>query len=125
VRTLLEKLGISSGVRVALLGVTAEDFRASLREAGVETVDEDVPPGTPVVLLQAKRPEDLAVLSDVRERVARDGAVWVLWPRGGAAGFGQREVMDAGLAAGLVDVKVASFSDRLSALKFVIRVADR
>ena len=32
---------------------------------------------------------------------------------------------EAGPAAGLVDVKVASFSETLSALKMVIRVKDR
>ena len=37
----------------------------------------------------------------------------------------ESEVMAAGKAHGLVDVKIASFSDELSALKFVIPVADR
>jgi hypothetical protein len=37
----------------------------------------------------------------------------------------QADVMAAGKAAGLVDVKVVKFSDTHTAEKFVIRVADR
>ena len=124
-RTLLDKLGIDGGTRVALLGVDDASFVEELRQAAAEVTDDDVPAGMDVVLVQAESAEDLDVLSDVREIMARDGAVWVLWPRGGAAGFNENDVRRAGLAAGLVDVKVASFSELLSALKFVIRLAER
>jgi hypothetical protein len=124
-KPLLEKLGVVRGMRVALLGVDDDAFRAALLGLGADVVDEDVRPGTPLVVLQAESPDDLDVLSDLRERIARDGAVWVLWPKGGVAGIGEQGVMHAGLAAGLVDVKVVSFSERLSGLKFVIRLADR
>ncbi len=122
---LLDKLGVAAGSRVALLGVTDAGFAEELRTAGVEVVDDDVPEGSHIVVLQADANEGLDVLSDVRELMARNGAVWVLWPKGGIEGFNENDVRRAGLAAGLVDVKVVSFSERLSALKFVIRVAER
>jgi hypothetical protein len=124
VSELLDKLGVVAGSTVALLGVADEGFVDQLRAAGAEVTADDVPAGESLVVLQADSAEDLEVLSDVRELMARDGAVWVLWPRGGG-GFNENDVRRAGLAAGLVDVKVARFSERLSALKFVIRVAER
>ena len=55
---------------------------------------------------------------------AEKWAVWVVWPKGQKA-FREDDARTAGPAAGLVDVKVASFSETLSALKMVIPVKDR
>ena len=60
----------------------------------------------------------------LREAIKPDGAVWVVWPKGQKA-FREDDARQAGPAAGLVDVKVASFSETLSALKMVIPVKDR
>jgi hypothetical protein len=125
VSALLDKLGIAEGSRVALLGVRDPGFLEELEGAAAVITDDDVPAGSGLVLLQAETAADLDVLSDVRELMARDGAVWVLWPKGGVAGFNENDVRRAGLATGLVDVKVVSFSERLSGLKFVLRVAHR
>jgi hypothetical protein len=53
-----------------------------------------------------------------------DGALWVIRPKGSKA-VSEAEVMSAGKHAGLVDVKVASFSDTHTAEKFVIPRAAR
>ena len=42
-----------------------------------------------------------------------------------AGAINENDVRDAALEAGLVDVKVVSFSSTLSALKLVIRLVDR
>src|SRR5437867_4057493 len=60
----------------------------------------------------------------LRRAIKPDGAVWVVWPKGQKA-FREDDARRAGPAAGLVDVKVASFSDALSALKMVIPVKER
>lgn len=54
----------------------------------------------------------------------RNGAIWVLWPKGQKR-IKQSHVMAASKQAGLVDVKIVSFSERLSGLKLMIPVARR
>ena len=50
--------------------------------------------------------------------------LWVVYPKG-RKDITQAQVMAAGLAAGLVDNKVCSFSETHTALRFVIRLKDR
>ncbi len=53
-----------------------------------------------------------------------DGAIWIVRPKGRKE-ITEAETMAAGKRAGLVDVKVVSFSDVHTAEKFVIPVAKR
>ena len=56
------------------------------------------------------------------------GAVWVCWPKrssGVATDLSDGVVRELGLAAGVVDVKVAAIDTTWSGLKFVRRLADR
>ncbi len=69
-----------------------------------------------------------ARMKSLRGRIARDGMVWVSWPKkasGVETDVSGGVVRDAGLAAGLVDVKVCAVDETWSGLKFVIRRADR
>lgn len=50
--------------------------------------------------------------------------VWAVY-RKGRKDFNENHVLEGGLAAGLVDVKIARFSDTHSASKFVIRRTER
>ena len=50
--------------------------------------------------------------------------IWVVWAKGRKE-FREDDVRAYGPTAGLVDVKVMSFSDVLSGLKLVIPVKDR
>ncbi len=62
--------------------------------------------------------------SNLKKSLKPDGALWVIRPKGSAA-ISESEVMSAGKRAGLVDVKVVSFSATHTAEKFVIPRADR
>jgi hypothetical protein len=60
--------------------------------------------------------------------VVTNGAVWISWPKkssGVATDLDENVVRDVGLAAGVVDVKVAAVDDIWSALKFTRRLTDR
>jgi hypothetical protein len=76
------------------------------------------------MVVGVERREDLPRLHTHREFIARDGAIWVVWPKGSNA-VNENDVRQAALDAGLVDVKVASFSPTRSALKLVFRLRDR
>ena len=74
------------------------------------------------------RKDLVAGLDELRSAIARDGMIWVSWPKqssGVRTDLTESVVRRAGLAAGLVDVKVCAVDETWSALKFVIRVADR
>lgn len=63
-----------------------------------------------------------------RAGMATDGMVWASWPKkasGVASEVARAEVMAAGKAVGLVDVKVAAVDDTWSGLKFVIPLDGR
>lgn len=121
-RPLLDKLGIRPGMRVAVRGRFAADFLTLLRERGAEVADD--PAGCDVVLLAAEDRTRLSETARVAAVLRTDGALWVVRPRGSSR-LTEHETRAAGLAAGLVDVKVVHFSATHSAMKFVFRVRDR
>ena len=56
--------------------------------------------------------------------LAKSGALWIVYPKGKQE-IKEVEVIEAGRAAGLVDVKVVKFSETHTALKFVRPKAKR
>ena len=67
---------------------------------------------------------DLERMERLKEALQPAGALWVVRPRGNPA-ITETQVMAAGKAAGLVDVKVVRFSETHTAEKFVRRLSDR
>lgn len=114
----LAKLGVKAGVRVAVERIGDAAFREELQVAGAEFAERDLD----LLFLGANSEDDLAAVAPGRLKPA--GAVWVIYPKG-RKDFGEAHVRGAGLAAGLVDTKVAAFSPALTALKFVIPVSKR
>ena len=54
--------------------------------------------------------------------------LWISWPKkssGIQTDLGESDVRAAGLAAGMVDVKICAVDDTWSGLKFVYRLCDR
>lgn len=121
----LDKLGVKAGQRVILLGVDDAVFRRELDERGAAvTTRAAARPMADAVFFAAHRRADLARLGALAGIIKPDGAVWILRPKGVPA-ITESDTMAAGKSAGLVDVKVVSFSDALSAEKFVIPVRTR
>jgi len=79
---------------------------------------------TDVVLMRADSERDLAKLASLERTIARNGMIWVVWPKGRPE-LKEDHVRGAALRRGLVDVKVCAFSATLSGLKLVIPVARR
>jgi len=104
------------------------DDTSFLRQLRVRT--SDVVRGKPrtpcdLVFMGATSAKDLARLGDVKTWIEPNGAIWVIRPKGGRAPLSDTDVIAAGLAAGLVDNKVASFSDTHGAMRLVFRLRDR
>lgn len=65
---------------------------------------------------------------DSMPRLDKAGQLWISWPKRSSklsTGLGENQVRDIGLAAGLVDAKVAAIDEDWSGLKFVFRLKDR
>ena len=123
-RALIDKLNVKPGARVATLGITDETFLASLIERTPDHTIGKCRKDCDVILLGVGDVAGLGAIEKCRTCLKPAGGLWVVYPKG-RKDITEAQVMEAGLAAGLVDNKVASFSATLTALRFVIRVADR
>ena len=124
-RPLLDKLGVKPGSRVVVVGVDQPGFIDLLRGRTSDIVKQR--PRTPcdIVFLGAENAADLRRLKDVKTWIEPNGAIWVVRPKGPRSPLRDTEVIAAGLAAGLVDNKIASFSETHGAMRFVFRLRDR
>ena len=123
-RSRLDKLGIKPGMRVALVDLDDPAFRREL--AGrTDVVAEGQPRrGTEMILFAVDGPAPLRKLATLERAMARDGAIWVVWPKG-QAHIKEDMIRAAAIAQGLVDIKVIAFSETLSGLKLVVPLARR
>jgi hypothetical protein len=120
--TLAKKLGIDAGTKVRLIGVFDD---VALQEAIADA--EVIPRGKAGIVLARvnDRAELNAALKNALENAKTGAALWVIYRKGPGHAINESQVRAAGLAAGIVDVKVASVSPALTALKFVNRKQDR
>lgn len=120
----VKKLGVKAGMRVALIGVPDPALQQELEAAGA-TIASAAATGLDAIFYGVRAAKDLARLETLPARMQPAGALWVIRGKGKGAVVSEAESMAAGKRAGLVDVKVVSFSDTHSAEKYVIPVARR
>jgi hypothetical protein len=107
----LDKLGVKPGTKVKLIGRYDADFRPELSRRGA-IITRSTPD---LVFVAAHTKEELVELA-----YHTDGGIWIVYPKGIEA-VTQNDVISAGRAAGLVDIKVCAFSSTHTALKFTRR----
>lgn len=120
----MDKLGVKQGQRVAVLGLVDPAFMKALR-GRTKDVSTSRRRDCDMVFLVAETHEDLERLRDIRDDIKPDGAIWVVRRKGRDATLKEVQVIEAGLAARMVDNKIASFSDTHGAMRLVIRLVDR
>lgn len=128
-KSLVDKLGIKAGFRIAILNAP-ETFGKTLGP---------LPPGVRELRATASRLDYVHLFSTsslnlrkklppLRRIIAEDGMVWVSWPKTSSrltSDLNENVVRSIGLASGMVDVKVCAIDEDWSGLKFVIRLKDR
>jgi len=124
-RPLLDKLGVKPGSKVALVDLDAKDFISLLRERTSDIVRGRPRSPVDLVFMGARELADLERLKHVKTWIEPDGAIWVVRIKGADAAIKDTDVIAAGLAAGLVDNKIASFSETQGAMRLVYRLRDR
>ena len=77
-----------------------------------------------VIFFGAEAASDLAQIKKLVPSLASDGALWIVYPKGRKE-ITELQVLAAGREAGLVDIKVVSYSQTHTALKFVRPKAKR
>lgn len=128
-----EKFSLPAGASAYARGRSAEYVRALRKIFGplVERV-EAFPDGRHAWLMAEVPAEGSlsALFRDLERRLEPSGSLWVVFPKKPfleelGFPFLWIDVQKAGLAAGLVDNKIAAFSPRLTSIRFVIPVARR
>ncbi|SRR6266508_2758664 len=128
-RPLVEKLGIKSGMRIAILNAPR----------GYRSILGKLPTGVTVVptmrgilgLIHFFTPDRAALetqLPKLLRSLAPNGALWVSWPKkvsGVATDITEDVVRAVALPTGLVDVQVAAIDEVWSGLKLVRRLRNR
>lgn len=123
-RGLLDKLGVAPGAAVSLAGAVNAEFCAQLAARRCSIAEGTPARGASLIFLGAERRQDLTRAKTLAGRLAPAGALWIVYPKG-QKHITENDVIAAGRATGLKDVKVVGFSATHTALKFVIPLANR
>ncbi len=119
-----EKLGIKPGLVISALGMADGNFVNHLRATAESFSDTRALNNSDLVFLGAKKTAELSRTGKLAASLASAGALWIVYPKGRQE-ITELQVVESGRQAGLVDVKVVSFSATHTALKFVRRKAKR
>ena len=115
----LDKLGVKTGMAVLAAGAVHEDLLQEVASRGARVLKRAQAGVTDILFYGADRREALERLPQLKRALKQNGVLWIIRPKGSQA-ITESEVMAAGKKAGLVDVKVVSFSPTHTAEKFVI-----
>jgi hypothetical protein len=124
-RPLLDKLGVKPGSKIAIVNLEDVGFIKLLKERTSDIVTGKPRSKVDLVFVGAEDAAGLRKLDELKTWIEPNGAIWVIRPKGGRSALRDTDVIDAGLAAGLVDNKIASFSDTHGAMRLVFRLRDR
>lgn len=124
-RPLLDKLGVKPGSKIAIVNLEDAAFIKQLKQRTSDIVAGKPRSKVDLVFVGAQDAAGLTRLDELKTWIEPNGAIWVIRPKGGRSALRDTDVIDAGLAAGLVDNKIASFSDTHGAMRLVFRLRDR
>ena len=120
----LDKIGAKPEWRASAIGIEDSGFLAELEDAVAHLSIGRVAKDNDAIFFGVDKEAALAHLNRLKASLKPSGAIWVIRTKGRPE-ISERATMAAGKAAGLVDVKVVSFSATHTAEKFVIPVSAR
>ena len=119
----IDKLDVKPGQFVLFVGVRDATLREEIETRGATVIARGTEP-VDAIFIAANQRADLDRLDTVQKFLKRDGAIWVIRPKG-SPNISENDVIAAGRRAELVDVKVVRYSDTHTAEKFVKPVGKR
>ncbi|HKV73271.1 MAG TPA: DUF3052 domain-containing protein [Gemmatimonadales bacterium] len=125
---LAKKLGLDDQARLVILGAPWEYAKTVGIPSGQHQIATRLGKSEEFIHLFAAAAADLGAFDRIAKALVDTGIVWVSWPKrssGVPTDLTEEIVRQAGLKAGLVDVKVCAIDEVWSGLKFVRRIKDR
>jgi hypothetical protein len=123
-RSVADKLGIKPELVISAIAIRDHSFHDNLRLNAKAFSAAKSLDNSDLIFLGADTAAGLSRLSKLTGSLASNGALWIVYPKSKQE-IREQQVLDAGRQAGLVDVKVVSFSPTHTALKFVWPKAKR
>lgn len=123
-RSLIDKLGVKRGQKIAVFGVENGEFLADLAERVPDYSPGERIGDADIIFFSAESRDDLPGLKSLTRSIRKNGAIWVVYPKG-RTHIREADVIAAGKSADLVDNKVCKFSETHTALRFVVPVNRR
>lgn len=116
--TLAKKLGIALHTKIKVIGqVDDEVLRSALAEGQIVAHGQ-----AGVIIARVNNRRELESAFERSLKLVLSGAhLWIVYQKGKGHAINENDVRETGLAAGIVDVKIAAVSDLLTGLKFVKR----
>lgn len=126
-KALVEKLGLEAGKKVCVVGKLDPDLRADVDASGAKVAKSARGKDFDVVFVAAGAKKDLEKLPAIKEMIGDDGGIWIVYPKGktGDGELTERAVLTAGRTLSLTDNKQVKINEELTAVRFVIPVAQR
>lgn len=126
-KALIEKLGVDAAKKVCVVGKLDADLRADLDASGAKVAKSARGKDFDLLFAAVTTKKDLEKLPTWRTMIKDDGAIWIVYPKGGAAEgeLRERDVLIAGRTLQLTDNKQVKVSEELTSVRFVIPVAQR
>lgn len=123
-RTRIQKLGISSGMKISVLGKADKNAIAEITSEVGKVPSRRIANGADIVLYFTEELTELSRLREIGPKLADRGAVWLLWPKG-RKDYRHEDVMTVARSAGLTQTKSMSFSETLTGLRLVRPATNR
>jgi hypothetical protein len=117
-KSTVEKLGIKPGLKVSAVHMPDDTTMKDARKTAAEFADAKPLKESDAIFFGAMAESELSGIKRLLPSLAGNGALWVVYPKGRKE-ITELQVLAAGRAAGLYDIKVVSYSAAHTALKFV------
>lgn len=121
----MDKLGVQPMSIVSVIGVKDRLFWQLLIDSGADAIRGRLRKQSDLIFFAADSLAALHKLDRLKNYLTPNGAIWVVSLKGKAAKIKDVDVIDAAKRSGLVDNKVASFSETHTSLRLVIPLANR
>jgi hypothetical protein len=117
-KSTVEKLGIKPGLKVSAVRMPDDSTMKDARKTAAEFADAKPLKQADVIFFGATAEGELTGIKKLLSSLANNGTLWIVYPKGRKE-ITELQVLNAGRAAGLYDIKVVGYSPTQTALKFV------
>jgi hypothetical protein len=117
-KSTLEKLGIKPGRRISAIHMPDDSSMKDACKMAGKFTDAKPLKDSDAIFLGVSSEGELTGIRKLLPSLASNGALWIIYPKGRNE-ITELQVLNAGRASGLYDIKVVSYSSTHTALKFV------